>query len=130
MRKFVITALMVVLFSLSGLAFQRAKTVSVASTMVAEPQTKCERGFINIQFTGEKGWFKTTKKCDMRATPPELDTTHASRVLTRAQLAALMESYLSGNPQPQDQQQCCCQPGYRVWDNSTQNCHNGTIVAK
>lgn len=128
MRKLTIMAL-IVLFSLSSLAFKQARTVSVASTVIAEPQTKCENGFIHIQFEGEKGWFQTTKKCDMRATPPKLDTTYASGRLTQVQLDALLNSYLSGHPQPQGKNVCCCR-GWVVYDDSTHNCHGGKVVSK
>jgi hypothetical protein len=121
-------ALSAVLLSLSSVASQEARTVSIASTVVAEPQTKCEKGFLHVQFEGQAEWFQTTKRCDMRAAPPKLDTSQASKRLTQAQLDALLESYLSGNPQPQDQQVCCC--NWKVYDNSTHKCSWGKLIPK
>lgn len=117
-------------FALSSPASQRVRTVSVPSYVLAQPQTKCENGFLHVQIHGEAGWFQTTKKCDMRATPPKLDTSNAGTRLTQTQLDALLKSYLAGNPQPQEKEVCCCQPGWRVYDNATQSCSWGKLVPK
>jgi len=126
MFKSVIMAL-VVLFSLSSLVFMQTTTESIASTVVAEPQAKCENGFIFVQFQGEVGWFQTTKKCDIRATQPKLNTSHAGRKLSQAQLDTLLTSYLSGVPQPVGKNVCCCQPGWQVYDNAHQACIKGQV---
>ena len=121
MSKFIVM-IVVMLLSLSALAFQKGKTVSVASTIVAEPQAKCQDGFIYIQFRGEQGWIQTMKKCDMRATPPRLDTTKVRERLTQAQLDSLLNSYLSGQPLHHDVYVCCCQPGWTVYDSAEFKC--------
>jgi hypothetical protein len=127
-KKSIIMAL-VVLCSLSSLVFMQTKTESIASTVIVEPQTKCENGLIYVQFQGTDGWFRTEKKCDMRAEPPKLDTTYAGG-LTQVQLDALVKSYLSGHPEPVGKNVCCCQPGWRVYDNSHQTCMRGKLSDK
>src|SRR4029077_9731162 len=126
MRKCIIMAFAGLLL-FSSLAFMQTQTESIASAVVAEPQAKCENGFIFVQFKGEDGWFQTTKKCDMRATPPKLDASHASGRLTEAQRADLLRGYLSGHPQPVGKNVCCCQPGWQVYDNASQGCIKGVV---
>ena len=127
MHKFVIMAFVVLVLA-SSLVFMQNRAESIASSVLAEPQAKCEKGFTFVQFKGEEGWFQTTKKCDMRATPPKLDTTHASKKLTQPQVDALLRSYLAGNPKSVDINVCCCQPGWQVYDNSISKCSNGEVI--
>ena len=130
MSKLIVIAV-VVLLSFSSLVFQQERAaLGIATTVVAEPQAKCQNGFIYIQFQGEEGWVQTMKKCDMRATPPKLDTTNARTKLTQNQLDALMNSYLSGHPLPQGKTVCCCQPGWRTYDSTSERCNWGKIVDK
>jgi hypothetical protein len=117
-----IIMVVVVLLALSSLAFQKERPFGVPSAIVAEPQAKCQDGFIYIQFRGEKGWVQTMKKCDVRAKPPQLDTTNVKERLTQVQLDSLLKSYLSGNPTPQGVVVCCCQPGWQVYDTSDYKC--------
>lgn len=121
---------LVAVFTLSSLASERIRAESIPSNVLAEPQTKCEKGFLHVQFQGQAGWFQTTKKCDMRASPPKLDTSNAGARLTQTQLDALLDSYLAGNPQPQGKEVCCCQPGWRTYDNSTHTCSWGVLYPK
>jgi hypothetical protein len=51
-----------------------------------------------------------------------LDTTHAGRNLTTAQKKRLLDTYLAGHPEPVGVVICCCQPGYRTYDTSTEKC--------
>jgi hypothetical protein len=130
MLKPIIMVVVVVLLALSSLAFQKERPLGVASTLVAAPQAKCQGGFIYIQFQGEAGWVQTMKKCDMRATPPKLDTTKVRERLTQVQLDSLLNSYLSGNPSPQGVNVCCCQPGWQVYDSTAFHCSStGKLVS-
>lgn len=121
---------LVAVFALSSLASERVRSVSVPSNVLAEPQTKCERGFLHVQFQGQAGWFQTTKECDMRASPPKLDTSNSGARLTQTQIDALLESYLAGNAQPNGKIVCCCQPGWRTYDTSTHSCNWGKLSPK
>jgi hypothetical protein len=52
-----------------------------------------------------------------------LNFSHASvKHMTEAQKRTLLDSYNSGHPVSVDSNVCCCQPGYRVYDNSHQRC--------
>ena len=94
----------------------------------AQPQTKCEQGFVNVQFKGDPAWYPTPKKC---AAKPKLDTTYAGKNLSPEQLDALLQAFLSGqSPTPQQREVCCCQPGFRVYDNATQSCSQGVLRNK
>jgi hypothetical protein len=125
MRKVVVVSFIV---SLSLFCAKSDKTLSIPTSVITQPQTKCENSLINIQFDGETGWFPTTKKCDMSATPAKVDTTHASGSLTQAQLDTLLRSYLSGTPRPAEINVCCCQPGWQVYNNSHKKCSGGKVI--
>ena len=131
MRK-VTVALLAILTSFSLCCARSTAVASIPTSVIAQPQTKCENGLTSIQFEGAPGWFQTSRKCDVHATPVRLDTTFASSNLTQAQLDTLLRSYLSDNPTPhaQDINVCCCQPGWQVYDNSFKKCVNGKVIDK
>jgi hypothetical protein len=133
MRKLLAT-LFFVLIPLTPLAVDANTTTPAklesGGSPAAEPQTKCEKGFVNVQFKGEQEWFQTTKKCSARTAnvKRKLDTTHASRQLTETQLDVLLTSFQAGNPQPQQNNVCCCQPGWQVYDSTTHKCRTDGVV--
>jgi len=103
-------------------AVESVRAVTLEYPVIAKPQAKCEKGFVDVQLEGEQGWFQTTKKCQI------LDTTHAGENLTQAQLNELLKNFLSGHPQPQGAPVCCCNG--QVYNNSNYNCHRGKLVSK
>lgn len=130
------TFLFVVLSALSAFAATASKPTPTtkAPSAVALPQTKCEDGFLSVQFQGVPGWFGTNRVCDptVVAGPsrPRLDTAAAGGNLSRAQLDALLDAYLAGQSQTSAREVCCCQPGWRVYDTATTWCSGGVLRSK